>query len=346
MRWNRVLIGGLCVILADPATVQALEPTVLVETSIVIEKPVSQTISAYGAIEADPDALTVVTLPRAGLVTRLYVRLGERVRLGDPLLELDTAPGTRMQYKQALAAQYYAQGQVQRTKALFSEQLATRDQVATAERTLSDATAQLKALKEVGANQNSQIIRAVADGIITSLSVSTGDRVIADTAALFLAQASGLVVRLGIEPEDALRVPDDAVLELVSIFQSDIRIKTRIAKVSAMINPATRLVDAIAPIHEQAVQRLTLGSTMRAEISLSAQNAMVVPRSAVLRDQDGAYLFVVADGHARRVDVVVVYESRTETGVEAELKAGEMVVRTGNYVLSDGAAVRTSDAGI
>jgi RND family efflux transporter MFP subunit len=338
-------IAAYCLCLSVAALAQAVEPSVLVETVEVISKQVSQTINAYGAIEPDPDALTVVALPRAGLVTRLHVRLGERVAAGDPLLELDTAPGTRMLYAQAVAARDYAEGQLRRTEQLFAEQLATREQIAAAEHALGDAVAQLNALKDVGANQNRQTIRAVTDGIVTGLSISTGDRVAADTPALFLARAAGLVVRLGIEPEDARRIPENATLELVSIFQNDVRIQTQIEKVSAMINPSTRLVDAIAPIPESAVGQLTLGSMMQADIQLTAQDALVVPRSVVLRDQDGAYVFVVERNHARRVNVTVVYESATETGIQAELMAGDTVVRTGNYVLSDGALVRTSASG-
>ncbi|MEQ9451608.1 MAG: efflux RND transporter periplasmic adaptor subunit [Pseudomonadales bacterium] len=345
VRLARWIVSGLGVLLANIVLAQNVEPSAMVETTSIIKKSVTQTISAYGAIEADPDALTVVALPRAGLVTRLHVRLGERVSMGDALLELDTAPGTRMQFSQAQAAQSYAEGQLQRIRQLFDEQLATRDQVANAERALSDATAQLRALKDVGADQKRQTVRAVTDGIVTGLSVSTGDRIAADTPALFLAQTTGLVVRLGVEPEDARRVPDDAALELVAIFQSDIRIPTQLEKVNAMINPSTRLVDAIAPIPEDAADQVTLGSIMRAEIRLASQDALVVPRSAVLYDQDGAYLYVVERNRARRVNVAVVNESAHEIGVKGQLNAGEVVVQTGNYVLSDGMTVRTSNAG-
>lgn len=342
---RRLFMAAFCICLPVSAVGQPAQPSVLVETVPVVSKQVSQTISAYGAIEPDPDALTVVALPRAGLVTRLHVRLGERVIAGDPLLELDTAPGTRMQYAQAQAALSYAEGQLRRTRQLFAEQLATRDQLANAERALDDAKAQLNALRQVGANQNRQTIRAVSDGIVTGLSVSTGDRVAADTPALFLASAAGLVVRFGIEPEDARRIPENAKLEMVSIFQNDLRVQGQIEKVSAMINPSTRLVDAIALIPENAVGQVTLGSVMQADIQLSAQDALVVPRSAVLRDQDGAYVFVVEKDQARRVSVEIVYESATETGVHGGLKAGDSVVRTGNYVLNDGAMVRTSAGG-
>jgi membrane fusion protein (multidrug efflux system) len=321
-----------------------VETSVLVQTATVLSKQVSQQIEVYGTVEPDPDVLGVVALPRAGLITRVHVRLGERVKAGDALLELDTAPATRMQYAQAEAARKYAQGQLERTRQLFDQQLATRDQVASAERELSDATEQLRALAKVGANEARQTIRAGSDGIVAGLSVTAGDRVSADTTAVLLARADGLIVRLGIEPEDAQRIPQGAAVELVSVFQEENRVSTRIVKTGAMINPATRLVDAIAPVPVEAVGRMTLGSTMRAAVLLSEQMALVVPRSAVLRDMEGAYVFAVEDDRARRIPVKVVYESSTETGIDSVLQEGAVVVISGNYELSDGTALRVSDA--
>lgn len=317
--------------------------SVLVETATVVSQQVRQTISAYGVVEPDPNALTVVALPRAGLITRLFVRLGERVKAGDPLLVLDTAPGTRMEFVQAEAGRKYAEGQLERSRHLFAEQMATRDQVASAERALSDANAKLSALKGVGADQNQQTIRAGDDGIVTVLSVNAGDRVAANTAAMFLAQLTGLVVRFGIEPEDARRVPDNAPLEIESVFQIGIRISTRLQKIGAMINPSTRLVDAVALIPDEVVGQLTLGDTMRAEITLAEQSALLVPRSAVLRDEHGAYVFSVENDRARRINVRIVYESSTETGIASVLAEGAVVVRSGNYELTDGMAIRVRD---
>ena len=296
-------------------------------------------------VEPDPEAIVVVALPRAGLVTRLHVRLGERVSAGDPLLALDTAPGTRMQYSQADAAYAYAKGQLARTQQLFDEQLATRDQVASAERALRDAESQLNALQKIGANQNQQTIRASTDGIVTGLSVNAGDRIAADTPAMFLAQSSGLIVRLGVEPEDAKRIPDDAPVTLISIFDAEIKIDTQLEKINAMINPATRLVDAIAPVPPAQADRITLGSTMRADILLAEMSAEIVPRSAVLRDQDGAYVYTVNGSKAQRVNVTVVYESANETGIQSTLPKDAVVVISGNYELSDGMSVRAKNSG-
>ena len=79
----------------EPAQqVQATEKSVLVHTTTLALHTLSANVTAYGRVQPDPDHLTSITLPRAGLVSRVWVRLGQRVSDGQPLLELVTAPAT------------------------------------------------------------------------------------------------------------------------------------------------------------------------------------------------------------------------------------------------------------
>ena len=249
-----------------------------------------------------------------------------------------------MQYAQAAAEREYAAGQLERMKQLFDEQLATREQVANAQRALRDSEAQLVALQNVGAGRNRQTIRSSTNGIVTSISVNAGDRVAADTPALLVAQTSALIIRFGVEPEDARTISVDNPVAVSSVFQSDINFDSKLKKVNAMVNPSTRLVDVIATVPESHSGQMTLGVTMRGEIVLAEQMLTVVPRSAVLRDADGAHIFVLEDSKARRVAVDVLYESPTETGIAGNVRPGATVVQVGNYELQDGMRVRVRDA--
>jgi len=168
----------------------ATEPTARVETSQVRSIPLDTRLEAYGTIQADPDALTSINLPRAGLINRLLVRLGQRVKAGDALLEIDTAPATRMDYLQAQAAVDLARSEVARVKRLLEEKLATRDQLQTAQKDLTDTEARLDSLRQIGANLTLQTVRAPFDGIVTQVSVTQGMRVQADAPALTPARAS------------------------------------------------------------------------------------------------------------------------------------------------------------
>jgi multidrug efflux pump subunit AcrA (membrane-fusion protein) len=131
------------------------QPQAQVQTKPLAEHTLKKTVLAYGQVQPDPEHITSISLSQAGMIDRLLVRLGERVVANQELLELDTDPKVRMDYQQAKAAVDYARNKLDQTESLFSEQLATRDQVSGARRDLKDAQAKLDALQKLGPNQAS-----------------------------------------------------------------------------------------------------------------------------------------------------------------------------------------------
>lgn len=328
----------LCITGLFPASADT--PNVLVRTAPVVEKTLTDTLDAFGTLEPDPDQVLSLSMPHAGMINRIWVRLGQRVENGDRLLEVVTAPDARMQYLQAQSAVDFARRELERQQRLLSEQLATKAQVDSARKNLQDATATLKALEQRGQDVASEILRAPMKGIITQLNVSQGQRVQADTTALLLAAEQRLIARLGVEPEDLPAVRIGATVTITPVFIPGIQIRSVIREVHAMINPDTRLVEVLAEIPDHQSSRLVLGSRVTGRIALATHQALVVPRSAVLREGDKAYVFIVENERAQRVSVDTGARQGDDVGVSGDLKAGDRVVTLGNYELSDGMTVR------
>jgi RND family efflux transporter MFP subunit len=317
-------------------------PRALVETTEVKTHRFTPTLTAYGTLEADPDKVLVLSLSHAGLINRVWVSLGQRVQAGDPLIDVVTAPADRMLYLQAQSAVDYARRELQRQQRLLKEQLATQEQVDAAHKALRDAQATLEALKRQGKDQSSQLVRSPREGIIARLDVQQGQRVQAGSPALLLAGADHLITRAGVEPEDLLRLRAGMPVTLSSVFVPQQRIRAQLRDVHAMINPATRLVDVLIPIPTDQADDLVLGSRMIAAIELASHTGLAVPRSAVLRDRQGIYLFTIRNGVAHRIDVTTGTEQADLVEITGNIQVGEPVVVTGNYELSEGMSVRES----
>jgi membrane fusion protein (multidrug efflux system) len=333
------LIATLC-----PEGASAEPPaSVRVETQPLARHDLTETLQAYGRVEPAPDQVIAVALPRAGIIEHLWVSLGERIQAGQPLIEVATSPNEQMSYEQAKAAVGFAESKLSRQEHLFQQHLATRDQVDAARQELDDARSTLQALERRGADRKTQVIRAPVAGIVAKVDVTQGDRVQADTGALLLATGRALVVPLGLEPEDARRVASGMPVLLTSAFQPSLHVEAQVGAVHAMVNPSTRLVDAVVAVPDAATSELMLGSAIEGTITLETRNALAVPRRAVLTDAKGPHLFVVEQGHARRVDVSTGLEDGGLLEVSGSgLHAGQKVVTLGNYELSDGAMVRES----
>jgi RND family efflux transporter MFP subunit len=322
------------------SSVSAGEPSVLVETTSVVEKTMAATLEAYGTVEADPDRVLSLSLPHAGLINRVWVRLGQRVEAGDRLLEVVTDPDARMQYLQAQSAVDFTKRELARQQSLLKDQLATKAQVDAAQKSLNDANATLQALRKRGLDVVQETLRAPMKGIITRLDVSQGQRVQADTTAMLIAAESKLIARLGVEPEDLNDIQTGTPVTITPLFVPDITIKSSVREIHAMIDPSTQLVEVLAAIPEAEVNELVLGSRVRGHIQLESRKCLAVPSSAVLTEAGHTYLYTIADGRAKRVPVQIWIEQNGEIAVSGVLQGGDRVVISGNYELADGMAVR------
>ncbi len=75
----------------------------LVSLQTVQKRNLERTITAYGKVSPDPDAVSAVNAGHEVIVSRLWVTPGQKVGEGDKLVTLETAPSARMAYRHARA---------------------------------------------------------------------------------------------------------------------------------------------------------------------------------------------------------------------------------------------------
>lgn len=318
-------------------------PSVLVETATVRQKTLSETLPVYGSVITDPERVTGITAAHAGQITRVWVGAGQVLHPGQRLLELVTDPAARRDYEQAKARLAYAEKNLTQVRDLFSKQLATRADLAKAEQALANARSSLAAEIRRGVNLPSQVIRADSSAVVTKVAVATGDRVQPGSLLLTLGSLKHVWVTLGIEPEDAIHVHAGMPVDISPVFGPATHIRSHIAQVHALINPQTRLVDAVVKLSGARIGPLIPGTHVLGRIRLAEHSGLAVPAQSVLQDRQGAYVFIVKDGAAHRVDVKVDFSTSGQALVSGPIKAGEQVVRLGNYELHDRMAVRGSE---
>lgn len=142
---------------------------------------------------------------------------------------------------------------------------------------------------------------------------------------------------VGIEPDDVRRMRPGMVVRVTPVFEPGRQVMGKVTQVFGMINPQTQFVDVLVEVHGDG---LLPGTRARAEIELERKSAWVVPRSAVLRDAHGAYIFQVRGGRAHRVNVQTGLERNGLIAVQGAFSSNDPVVSLGNYELRDGMTVR------
>lgn len=320
-----------------------------VDTVRVQRAPISQQVRAYGVVATSSASVTSVNLPYTARIRKVLVLPGQTVARGAPLVVVQADPAAALAASQAASALTLARGELARTRALLADGLATQSQLATAQKALDDAQQAQAAQRQMGVRSGDVTVTAPFAGVVSQLSAVPGDQVQAGATIAQLAATNGASgrqanVTLGVDPAAAasIRAGDTVVLHGLSTALAHAAPAGQVVVAGASIDPQSQLVNVGANVPLGGTAFIP-GTRVSADIATQTGTWWVVPRSAVLQDAKGAYVFQVTPKHvAHRVDVAVRVESGDRYGVDGPLNASEPLVVTGNYELQDGMAVRSA----
>lgn len=315
------------------------EPSTRVTLAIAQRGTLAPEVTAYGSVAADPNRQVAVVAGREARVAEVFVHLGQVVQKGQRLVTLVNSPNSQTQLAQAQSALAFARQDLAQNRRLFAEQLATRSQLAAAERAYRDALAAAGAQGAMGATETGPLAAPV-DGVVTTLPGGRGDMVAAGAPVVTIASHAGLVVNLGIEPRDAARTRAGGAAWIEDPSDHSL-VATQLISVGSMIDPQSRVVNAVARAGGTLVNHLFVGMTVKTRLRLDEQPGIVIPRGALMSDAGGTFVWVVANNVAHRRAVTVAVETGREALVTAGLAAREQVASEGAAGVSDGGQVRT-----
>jgi RND family efflux transporter MFP subunit len=182
------------------------------------QAPYPTFVAGSGIVEASTENIAIGT-DIAGLVSKIYVQIGSRVKAGDPLFTIDER-ATRAQLAQQQAALQVAEatlGQATNQLALaqsltdrralsVQEVTSRRDVLAVADAKLAQSRADLQATQT---NLERLTVRAPVDGQVLQLKVHVGEFAqtgVLAQALILLGCIDPLCVRVDVDENDAWRV--------------------------------------------------------------------------------------------------------------------------------------------
>ena len=165
---------------------------------------------------------------------------------------------------------------------------------------------------------------------------------IADPAQhlLRLVSMGEMVARIGIELEDLedLRTGQPASITIPSL-PGDKTFSGVVGNLGKEVDPDTQLLYVWVYL-DNPEGVLLPGMFAEAQISVKTEaQALVVPRAALLKDEEGSYVFVITEGKAHKLAVQTGICTEEEVQILEGLALGQEVVCEGNYELEDGMAV-------
>jgi membrane fusion protein, heavy metal efflux system len=314
-----------------------------------------KTIEANGAVDFDNDQATSVLAPFSGPVSRLLASLGDQVKKGDPLAEVDSpdfaaAVGT---YRKALATAKTNRRLADLDKDLLLHQAVPQREAAQTETDAvnaeADRDAALQAL--VSLNMNPQSIKDIQEGRPNSR-----------PGGLIRSPVAGTVVEKLITPGeilDAGSTPCFTVANLsrvwvmAQVFGADLtsvslgdsaEVRTgidsssfpgRVDNISALVDPDTRSV-TVRVVAENPGGFLKKQMYVRVLIQAREERmGLLVPVAAILRDDENLPFVYLAqtDGSFARQHVTISNQNGDHYEIVSGLNAGDKIVVDGGIFL-------------
>jgi RND family efflux transporter MFP subunit len=337
-RPSLIIAAALLMSAAAAASQSDTEPSAQVQTVPLRQGSLPRTVVVYGNVQPAASARQIVVAPVAATVDTIYVRPGQSVAQGAPLIRLQPSPSTASSYAQARSAVAAARQRVTSTQQLLTQHLATHQQLTDAEQSEADAQATLSALQAQGAG-GANVLRAPVAAVVTGIATRPGALVSEGVTLLDLAPPHGLVLAAGATPASASQIRSGDAVDVKPIGTQATFPAKVVARGSA-VDVATGLI----PIEIALPAGKALpGQMAEATITVGDVHGYVVPHEAILvNDKGEPYVVQDLNGRAHKVAVTILETQGSRDVVNGTLDAKAPLVLDGNYQADEGMKLRVA----
>jgi membrane fusion protein (multidrug efflux system) len=318
----------------DQAEGEQQETAVPVETQPLKRAEMVAVYSGTAPIEAHEEAVVVAKV--GGEVRQIYVEEGDAVQPGQVLARLD-GDRLRLTLAQTEANLRKLERDYKRTLELAEKGLVPKS---TAENTKFDLDALRAGYESARLELNYTEIRAPIRGVISLRNVKVGNTIGPNDPTFTVTDLDPLLAYVHVPEKEFRKIAPGQNAEVVVDALGGERFVGTISRISPTVDPQTGTFRARVEVPD-ASRRLKPGMFARVNIVYERrQDALQLPRSAIL-DADGTQsVFVVADGKAEQRSIRTGLSNGGWIEVLEGLQGTEQVVTVGQAGLKTGTPVK------
>ncbi|MET0250489.1 MAG: efflux RND transporter periplasmic adaptor subunit [Sphingobium sp.] len=328
-----LLIIALCLASCGRAQENKPRPAALVAVAPVTSASFTDRLEAVGTALADEQV--VLSAPVTDRLTAINFTDGGYVRKGQVIATL--AQGQETAELAAAQAQARVAGQqLERIEALRQRGFATSASLDTQIATTNAARANAQLAR---ASIGDRIVRAPFAGYASLRTVSVGTVVTAGTPIATISAIDRIKLDFTVPETRLPLLRVGGAIRAVAAAWPDRPFEGKVATIDPVIDPATRAVRvrALLPNPDRALKP---GMLLTVTLISRQRETLAVPELAVVGEGENRYVFLVANGKAKRVRVDTGARQNGLVEITGGLKPGQRIVTEGVVKLSDGMAVR------
>ena len=266
-----------------------------IKTDTLKLKELSTTILASGIVESSPGNKVNISLPMEGYVHQIFVRHGEPVKQGQPLLSVQNLAYIDIQteYLKLKAQLIYQKGEYQRQKKLYEEKAIPLKTYQQTESQYLSLLSELKGLEQklkiLGIDtdkinpdniSDQIIIRSPIKGIVGEIMVNVGQFVQPSDNIMIITNPVGYMIMLNVYGKYHSLIKPGQKVEF-TVTGSSQPLTATVVTVSPVLDPQTKTFFVHAEPDRHYAQ-LTEGAYVSGKILARTSNVYAIPKLAVI----------------------------------------------------------------
>jgi len=182
-------------------------------------------------------------------------------------------------------------------------------------------------------------IRALSEGYITERLIEAGDRVNSNTQVYTIEDFNPLLIRVFVPTSDAINLALGMSAEVTTDVLKGLGFEGKVKLINPRIDVETGTVKVTVEVFDNSL-RLQPGMFVKVQIAIGMkENALVIPRKAILYKQNKSYVFVLNRRQVSQREVLLGLLEEDHVEVTEGLNEGEVIVIVGVEGLKDGQKV-------
>ncbi len=283
-------------------------------------------IDAEENVQVNPEA--------AGVVTNVYVSVGQNVSKGQVLAQIDDK--ILRQNIAELQTQFeLANSLFQRQKNLWDQKIGTEVQYLNAKTQKEAASRRISTLSS---QMSMYKIKSPISGTIDAMDLKVGQSVMPGMSGIRVINASKLKAKAQVSESYAGKLNQG---DEVSVILPDVpdTINTKVSFAAKTIDQASRSFNVEVKLVSKRTYRPNMLAVLKI-IDYKNEHALTIPVNTIQKAENGDYLFIAENGKAKRVIIQAGKVSDGKAEILSGIKAGDKVITTGIQDLNEGDIVK------
>jgi membrane fusion protein, multidrug efflux system len=304
-----------------------------VEVAQASRRPVAASYTGTAPLEARAEAQVIAKV--SGVALQVLIEEGQHVQAGQTLVRLDSAR-TALIAAQTAAQMSKLEANYERAKQMAEQKLLSANDNDQLRYDLENARAANKAANLELAYAN---VTAPISGVIASRSIKAGNFVQINTPIMRIVDVSRLEAVLNVPERELATLKAGLPVQLAVDALPGKTFTGTVDRVAPVVDSGSGTFRVVCAFADASALRPGMFGRIKIDYDQRA-DALVVPRAALLEDENDPAVFVVRNNKSTRVPVKLGYLDGEWAEVRSGIKQGEQVVIAGKSALRDGTEVQ------